>query len=102
MVGLVDCVSPTSSPGPSGSTLDRGACVLANPRPLPKPVPFRGAQLLFQVPDELIPGVVRSARRLSGAVQSSPLFTAAVDVTPLFSLRENVIVKEPGWSYPEP
>ena len=56
VVDVVDCVSPTSSRAIRLNPWTEGpVCwVLANPRPLPKPVPFRGAQLLFEVPDELI------------------------------------------------
>lgn len=44
--GLGEC--PWADPG--------GWCwVLADPRPFPEPVPYRGAQLLFHVPDDAIP-----------------------------------------------
>ena len=63
VVDLVDCVSPTSSRAIRLNPWTEGpVCwVLANPRPLPQPVPFRGAQLLFEVPDELVSEVVGSA-----------------------------------------
>ena len=63
VVDVVDCVSPTSSRAIRLNPWTEGpVCwVLANPRPLPKPVPFRGAQLLFEVPDGVIPGAVISA-----------------------------------------
>ena len=63
VVDVVDCVSPTSSRAIRLNPWTEGpVCwVLANPRPLPQPVPFRGAQLLFEVPDEMIPKAFRSA-----------------------------------------
>ncbi len=59
---MVDCVSPTSSRAIWLNPWTEGpVCwVLANPRLLPELVPFRGAQLLFEVPDELIPEAVGS------------------------------------------
>ena len=61
MVDVVDCVSPTSSRAIRLNPWTEGpVCwVLANPRSLPQPVPFRGAQLLFEVPDEVISVAVR-------------------------------------------
>ena len=63
VVDVVDCVSPTSSRAIRLNPWTEGpVCwVLANPRPFPEPIPFRGAQLLFEVPDGLIPSAVRSA-----------------------------------------
>jgi hypothetical protein len=37
--------------------------VLRNVRALPTPIPFKGAQGLFNVPDELIPAEYRQARQ---------------------------------------
>ena len=56
VVDVVDCVSPTSSRAIRLNPWTEGpVCwVLANPRPLAQPVPFRGAQLLFEVPDRLL------------------------------------------------
>jgi hypothetical protein len=53
VVDVVDCVSPTWSRAIRLNPWTEGpVCwVLANPRPLPQPVQFRGAQLLFEVPD---------------------------------------------------
>lgn len=53
VVDLVDCVPFTSA---LGVWADPGAwCwVLENPRPLAHPLPYRGAQMLFPIPDELI------------------------------------------------
>ncbi len=63
VVDVVDCVSPTSSRAIRLNPWTEGpVCwVLANPRPLAQPVSFRGAQLLFEVADELIPEAVRMA-----------------------------------------
>ena len=63
VVDVVDCVSPTSSRAIRLNPWTEGpVCwVLAKPRLLAKPVPFRGAQRLFEVPDELISVGVRSA-----------------------------------------
>ena len=60
VVDVVDCVSPTSSRAIRLNPWTEGpVCwVLANPRPLPQPVPFRGAQLLFEVPDGLLSAAV--------------------------------------------
>ena len=62
VVDLVDCASATSSRVIRLNPWTEGpVCwVLANPRTLPKPVPFRGAQLLFEVPDDAILGTVGS------------------------------------------
>ncbi len=55
-VEVVVCVSPTSSRAIRLNPWTEGpVCwVLAKPWPLPQPVPFRGAQLRCEVPDDLI------------------------------------------------
>jgi hypothetical protein len=65
VVKLVDCVRPMWAAPERAEAPGLGECrwaepgswcwVLANPRPFAKPVPYRGAQLLFHVPDELLP-----------------------------------------------
>ena len=70
VVEVVDCVAI----GPGGDLGEHGTSVwalegaygwmLANPRPFTEPIPCRGAQLLFEVPKELV------ARLLSGSPSS--------------------------------
>jgi hypothetical protein len=53
IVDLVDCLPPVGL----GPWAEGPVCwVLARPRAFSVPVPFRGAQMLFDVPDELIHG----------------------------------------------
>lgn len=58
VVDLVDCVEvgrlPPSLPGRRWAE-GPWCWVLANPRAFPGPVPYRGAQMLFDVPAEVIP-----------------------------------------------
>lgn len=56
VVGVVDvvaCLRAAEAP-PTPWAEGPWCWVLANPRPLADPVPFRGAQLLFDVPDHLL------------------------------------------------
>jgi len=60
VVDVVDCVRV----GPGGALGERGESVwalegyfgwvVANPQPFAEPIPYRGAQMLFDVPDELL------------------------------------------------
>ena len=52
---VVDCVHADDYEGGSPWAGDEWLWILGNPRPLPTPVPFRGALSLFEVPDALIP-----------------------------------------------
>lgn len=57
IVGVVDvvgCVTESDSPWFYG----RFGWVLANPRPLERPVPYKGMLGLFEVPDILLEGLV--------------------------------------------
>jgi ASCH domain len=55
IVDLVDCLPPAGL----GPWAEGPVCwVFARPRTFAVPVPFRGAQLLFDVPGELIPSEV--------------------------------------------
>ena len=74
------CIEPDDNPlvgaAPRISVFDvfplnQGWGGIQTPRPFPEPIPFRGAQLLFEVPDEVI----------RGAVHFHSLFIASVDVT---------------------
>lgn len=55
VVDLIDCVHADDYRGDSLWAGDEWLWVLANPRALAAPVPFRGALSLFEVPDALIP-----------------------------------------------
>ena len=66
-VDVIDCVQV----GPGGAIGTHGhskwaehgyyGWVLANPKPFAEPIPYRGAQLLFEVPDEVLPVDLRAA-----------------------------------------
>jgi hypothetical protein len=56
VVTLLDCVH--SSPSPWADPEARWKLILANPRPLLRPVPYRGSLSLFDVKHELLRGLL--------------------------------------------
>jgi hypothetical protein len=64
VIGVVDLVGchllADLPPSLAGPFVTGPVCwVLANPRPLAKPVPFTGMVGLFDVPDDLVAGLIR-------------------------------------------
>jgi len=55
VIELVDCFHDSERVVVSAWTEGPWQWLLADPRPFPEPIPFRGLQQLFMVPDTLIP-----------------------------------------------
>lgn len=65
IVDVIDCVRIEDVPRdhPGRRWAEGPWCwVLANPRPFAEPIPYRGRQLLFEVPDEVLAGLDLAAR----------------------------------------